>query len=266
MAKAAPAGGSEAKKNAIAVVLFLAVGGIYYKNFLAKPSGSKGSPNASAGERGGASPRPGQPPGAAPAAAPAAGKPAGPGAPPVSAPPPDPNAQITIRPSDIPQLSDEVKRKLQNRGGGGNGIYPDVKVAAGSNPFLSFDVDQDKLDAAGGGTGARPGPGGKKRAPKFTKAMKFWGAFAADEETRAIVEVEGASIPWTGRIGENIDDTPFVLSEVSPDGRFVKLFDPNDPESAGVTLWFEGAKDGAAKATTGASSGLFKQPDAGGRD
>lgn len=257
MAKDAGAS-KEAKKNALAVLLFVVVGGIYYKNFIAKPSGSSRSPNASASQRGGASPSPGAPAPAPGAAAPRPGAPAG--AVPEK-PIADPNAQITIRPADIPQLSDEVKAKLKNRGAGGNGIYADAKVAAGSNPFLSFEVDQEKIEAAGPG-GRRLGPGGKERkAPKFTKAMKFWGAYTVDEETRAMVEVEGATIPWTGRVGENIDDTPFVLSEVSPDGRYVKLFDPNDPDSPGVTLWFEGAKDSGAKAATaGSSSGLFKQP------
>jgi hypothetical protein len=255
---------SEAKKNSMAVILFVVVGGIYYKNFIAKPSGSQRSPNASAGQRAapGASPSPG---GAPPPAGPGAqARPGGPAGAPAAAPPVDPNAQITIRPTDIPQLSDEVKAKLKNRGGGGNGSYPDLKVQSGSNPFLSFDVDQEKIESAGPGS-SRPGRA-QRKTPKFTKAMKFWGAFSADEETRAIVEVEGASIPWTGRVGENVDDTPFVLSEVSPDGRFVKLFDPNDPDSPGVTLWFEGAKESGAKPATGSSSGLFKQPDAGGRD
>jgi len=163
----------------------------------------------------------------------------------------DPNKQITIRPEQIPELSQEVRNKLLNKGIEGQGLYPEARLAEGFNPFLPFEVNETEI------VGPIVGKSTEKKVTRtFNRKITFYGAFTTGDETRAIIEIEEDPIPQTRLEGELIEGTPYYLQKISPDGKTIHLSNPRSPDDS-PEIPVVGSDSNVGR--TGQASNLFRQ-------
>lgn len=173
-------------------------------------------------------------------------------------------SQPTETAQSIPELSPEIRRKLEGKKGRSAVLYSKEKLEGGINPFIPLSVTAADLDRKSSAAAASGPRGAQRKKLVFTGKMIFWGAFSAgpDDPKRAIIEVVGQPQPWTGAEGEAVEGTPYVLHQIMEGDRAVKLINPTSQNDPPVIIPF---KDEAGRPTKGApgtgsagAPGLFR--------